>query len=409
MLLAGLTAWAADWPQWRGPDRDGVSRETGLLKQWPKEGPPLLWTVTGCGDGFSSVAVVQGVIYGTGSNKGRNYLWARREQTGELLWSLPYSDHPGEPNSTPVIDQGKAYALTRDGDLACIDLLQKKVAWRKNYGKDFAGRMMSGWGYSETPLVDDEKLICTPGADQAAVVALNKDTGTVIWKCAVPRCGGAGYASPVKMVVEGVPLYVTHLGPSGGVVGVHAQSGQLLWQYTRVSNGTANIPTVVARGPFLFCSTGYDSGAALLRLQVEGKERVRVHEVKRHPGRELQNHHGGMVLVGDYLYLGHGHNNGLPTCVDFRTGEIVWKEGRNPGGGSGSAAVIAAEGMLYFRYQNGVVVLIRASPDGLEVAGSFRQNPRSGRECWAHPVIANGRLYLRDQDYLLCYDLRARR
>lgn len=269
--------------------------------------------------------------------------------------------------------------------------------------------MMSGWGYSETPLVDGDKLICTPGADEAAVVALHKDTGEVLWKCAVPRCGGAGYASPIKVSVDGVSMYVTHLGPSGGIVGVEAANGRLLWQYTRVSNSTANIPTAVARGPYLFCSTGYDSGAALLRLRVDGPDRVRVEEVKRHPGRELQNHHGGMVLVGDYLYLGHGHNNGLPACVDFRTGQIVWKESRNPAGGNGSAAVIAADGMLYFRYQNGVVVLLKASPEGLEVAGSFRQPQRSGRECWAHPVIANGRLYLRDQDRLFCYDLRPRR
>ncbi len=414
LLLSGLVG-AADWPQWRGPERDGLSRETGLLKSWPKGGPPLLWTVKGCGHGFSSVAVSQGVIYGTGLLQGRNHLWARQEKTGELLWSTPYSEQRGEPNSTPVVHQGKVYALTRDGDLACVEARTGRVLWRKNYGKDFGGRMMSGWGYSESPLVDGDKLICTPGSDEAALVALNKDTGAVIWKCAIPRCGGAGYASPIKVTVDGVSLYVTHLGPSGGVVGVDAQSGKLLWQYTRVSNSTANIPTVVARSPYLFCSTGYDSGAALLRLRVTGPGQVQVEEVKRHPGRELQNHHGGMVLVGDYLYLGHGHNNGLPACVDFRTGEIVWKESRNPAGGgggtapSGSAAVIAAEGMLYFRYQNGVVVLLQASPDGLHVAGAFQETNRSGRECWAHPVIANGRLYLRDQDKLACYDLRARK
>lgn len=408
IAVSGIVV-AADWPQWRGPERDGVSRETDLLKSWPQGGPPVLWSVRGCGNGFSTVAVVGGSIFGTGSLQGRNHLWKRREANGELIWSIPFSEHRGEPNSTPVVHQGKVYALTRDGDLACIAADNGRVLWRKNYGKDFGGRMMSGWGYSESPLIDGEKLICTPGADEAAMVALNKDTGEVIWKCAVPRCGGAGYASPIKVTVDGVSMYVTHLGPTGGVVGVEANSGKLLWQYTRVSNGTANIPTVVARDRLLFCSTGYDSGAALLRLQVDEHKQVRVEEVKRHRGRDLQNHHGGMVLVGNYLYLGHGHNNGLPACVDFQTGEILWKESRNPAGGGGSAAVVAADGMLYFRYQNGVVVLLHATPDGLQLAGSFQETARSGRECWAHPVIANQRLYLRDQDKLVCYDLRPKK
>jgi outer membrane protein assembly factor BamB len=408
-LTLTLTLAAADWPQWRGPDRTGVSTETGLLKTWPKDGPPRVWSVTGCGDGFSTVAVVEGVIYGTGAKGGKNVAWARKEADGSEIWNVAYADGGVEPNSTPVVSGGKVHVLTARGTLACLDATTGKAVWTKSFAGDF-GASVPGWGFSESVLIDGNKLICTPGADAAAVVALNKDTGAVIWKTEVRRADAAGYASPVKATVGGVPMYITLLGQRGGVVAVHADTGKLLWQYTRVSNGTANIPTVVTRDDLVWCSTGYgDGGSALLRLKAEGKDAVTITEVKHYRSNELQNHHGGMVLVGDHLYFGHGHNNGYPACVEFKTGTIKWKENRGAAGGAGSAAVVYADGMLYFRYQNGVVVLIEANPEELNVAGSFREADRSGRETWAHPVVANGKLYLRDQDRLVCYDVKADR
>jgi outer membrane protein assembly factor BamB len=267
--------------------------------------------------------------------------------------------------------------------------------------------MMSGWGYSESPLIDEDKLICTPGGDGAAIVALNKNTGMEIWRSAVRNSGGAGYASPIKATVGRVPMYITLLGEAGGVVAVAANTGKLLWQYTGINNGTANIPTVIARDDLVWCSTGYgDGGSALLKMKAAGKDGVGVSEVKRYRSDQLQNHHGGMILVNDHLYFGHGHNAGHPACVEFKTGMIKWKEERGAAGGGGSAAVVYADGMLYYRYQNAKVVLIEATPEGLKVAGSFTQPEHSRRETWAHPVIANGRLYLRDQDKLLCFDVR---
>jgi outer membrane protein assembly factor BamB len=406
-LAITLAVSAADWPQWRGPDRTGVSKETGLLKSWPKEGPPRLWTVAGCGGGFSSIAVVEGVIYGTGSSRGKNVAWARKESDGSVIWIQEYADSNSEPNSTPVVAGGKVYVLSKDGDLACLNAKSGKPIWKKSFTADFGGRMMSGWGYSETPLIDGDKLICTPGADGAALVALNKDTGKEIWRSAIKRSGGAGYASPIKATLGQVPMYITLLGDSGGVVAVHANTGKLLWQYTQINNGTANIPTVIVRDDLVWCSTGYDDGgSALLRMKAGGTDRVNISEVKRYGSGELQNHHGGMVLVGDHIYFGHGHNAGHPACVEFKTGEIRWKEERGAASGGGSAAVVYADGMLYFRYQNAKVVLIEATPDGLKVAGSFTQPDHSRRETWAHPVIANGKLYLRDQDKLLCFDVK---
>jgi len=408
VLALTLTLSAADWPQWRGPDRTGISKETGLLKTWPKDGPPKVWTVKGCGNGFSSIAVADGVIYGTGVKGGKNIAWAKKETDGSDIWTTPYADEGGDPNSTVVVSGGKVYAMTVGGTLACLDAKGGKVDWSKSFTKDLGGKMMSGWGYSETPLIDGDKLICTPGGDNAAVVALNKNTGEVIWKSEVKATGGAGYASPIKATVGGVPMYITLLGKSGGVVAVHADTGKLLWQYTKINNGTANIPTIVTRDDLVWCSTGYgDGGSALLKLKAAGKDQVTATEVKYYKSDELQNHHGGMVLVGDYVYFGNAHNNGHPACVEFKTGEIKYKENKGAAGGGGSAAVVYADGMLYYRYQNGVVALIEATPKEMVLAGSFKETERSGRESWAHPVIANGKLYLRDQDKLSCFNIKA--
>ncbi|MFO0824988.1 MAG: PQQ-binding-like beta-propeller repeat protein [Gemmataceae bacterium] len=409
-----LSLSAADWPQWRGPDRTGVSKETGLLKVWPKDGPLVAWKVKGCGAGFSSVVVTGGVIYGTGLKDGKELLWARKESDGSEIWAKPFAENgkpggPSEgPNATPVVQGNKVYALSSGGELACLETKGGKVLWSKNFSKDFGGRMMSGWGYSETPLIDGDKLICTPGSDKAAIVALNKDTGREIWKSEIKGAGGAGYASPIKAEVGGVPMYITLLGKSGGVVAVHAATGKLLWQYTKINNGTANIPTVVTRDDLVWCSTGYgDGGSALLKIKADSKTAVSVTEVKRYSSGELQNHHGGMVLVGDHVYFGNAHNNGHPACVEFKTGDIVYKENKGAAGGGGSAAVMFADGMLYYRYENGVVALLEAAPkDKMSLVSSFKEPERSGKPCWAHPVIANQKLYLRDQDKLVCYDVK---
>jgi outer membrane protein assembly factor BamB len=262
--------------------------------------------------------------------------------------------------------------------------------------------MMTGWGYSESVLVDGDKVICTPGADDAALAALDKATGRVIWTAKVPAGGGSGYASVMPATVGGVRLYINWL--KNKLVGVAAADGRLLWEYDRLANPTANIPTVLVRGDLVFASTGYgEGGSALLKLVPAGGG-VRAEEVYHLPATKLQNHHGGMVLVGDYVYFGHGHEKGFPVCVELRTGKVVWKQDSPPG--RGSAGVLYADGNLVFRWQDGTVGLIAATPAGYKLNGSFKQTDRSGADAWSHPVIANGRLYLRDQDVLLCYDVK---
>jgi outer membrane protein assembly factor BamB len=401
-LVLAAPAAADDWPQWRGPQRDGISSEKGLLKSWPAKGPSLLWQAKGLGGGFSSVAVAGGRIFTLGRRKAGTELVALDLKDGKELWAARVGG--GDPNSTPTVDGDLVYALGRDGDLLCAEADTGKEVWRKNFGRDFGGRMMSGWGYSESPLIDGDRLVCTPGGGKAAIVALNKKTGETIWASPMPgEVGprgqdGAGYSSIVVSQACGVRQYVQLTGR--GIIAVAAEDGKPLWSYNRVANGTANIPTPIVKDDLVFCSSGYDTGAALLKVVKKG-EGLTVQEVYFLPARMMQNHHGGMVRVGDYIYCGHGHNQGHPLCLNMKTGKAAWQ---TQGPGEGSAAVVYADGNLVFRYENGVVALIEANPRGYRLKSAFR--PVSVRaQGWPHPVIANGLLYLRDQDVLMCYDL----
>jgi outer membrane protein assembly factor BamB len=403
--LLAIDAARTDWPQWRGPERDGHSADKGLLDAWPKEGPPLLWRGDGLGYGYASVSVAGDRIYTMGQVRGTVCLIALRRDSGEKIWETSLGEG-GAPNCSPTVDGDLVFGVTYEGDLVCCNANSGDVQWRKNYGRDFGGQMMSGWGYSESPLVDGDRLICTPGAQDAMLAALDKRSGEVLWKTVIDRDlgpnggDGAAYSSVVISNGGGVKQYVQLVGR--GVIGVSAADGRLLWNYNRVANGTANCSTPVISGDYVFASTGYDTGAVILQLHARGG-RVGAREVRFFEPREVQNHHGGMVLVGDYLYLGHGHNNGLPLCLHIPSGREMWRPGR--GAGTGSAAVAYADGHLYFRYENGVMALIEANPNEYRAKGSFTIASIIDKS-WPHPVIAGGCLYLRDQDVLLCYDLR---
>jgi len=402
-LPPGPVGPSGSWPSWRGPHRDGVSTESGLLDSWPAEGPPLKWQAAGLGRGYSSVAIDAGRIFTMGNlSDGCNVL-ALNFANGRRLWALRIG--AGEPNSTPTVDGDRVYALATDGVLVCLDVSNGHVAWSKNLAGDFGGKMMSGWGYSESPLVDGDRLLCTPGAKDAMIVALDKKTGKTIWKAQTPAelgsggTNGAGYSSIVISQGGGVKQYVQIVGR--GVISVRAEDGKFLWNYNRVANATANIPTPLVKDDYVFASTGYGAGAALLQLS-KSPDGVAVKEVYFLDGGKMQNHHGGMVLVGDYVYCGKGHNSGFPVCLELKTGKFAWQGGRGPG--QGSAAVIEADGNLYFRYQNGVMALIEATPKKYVLKGKFDTATKNG-EGWSHPVIVDRQLFLRDQDALLCYDI----
>jgi outer membrane protein assembly factor BamB len=420
LVLAAETSpgpQSAEWPQWRGLNRDGISPETGLLKEWPQDGPKLLWdsrTVNGkrgVGRGYSSVSVAGGKVYTMGDRGKDGYVFALDAASGKEVWATRISPGQGDgPRCTPTVDGDRVYALSRQGILVCLSTTDGSLRWSKDYKKDFDGRMMSGWDYSESPLVDGDKLICTPGGNEAALVALDKKTGDLVWKAPIEQKGnggnvGSGYASIVVTEACGIRQYITLLGRDKGVVGVAARDGKFLWNYNRMANGTANIPTPLVRDDLVFVSTGYGAGSALLRLVPSG-DGVRAEEVYFLPGGKLQNHHGGLILLGDYIYGGHGHNNGLPFCLEWKTGKLKWGPVR--GAGDESAAVAYADGHLYFRYQNGTMALVEASPQRYVLKSQFDLPKYAGQPSWPHPVIAEGKLYLRGQDTVLCYDVKQR-
>lgn len=431
--LAANAQSPADWPQWRGPKRDAICTETGLLSEWPKGGPHLLWDakkVNGgkcVGTGISSLAIADGKIYTMGdlvaehngdgdkdgkagkksNRKGDGFVFCFDAETGKEVWKTKIG--PAYPNGngagercTPTVDGHFVYVLSPYSELVKLDARDGVIQWQKNLIKEFDGRMMSGWGYCESPTIDGDKLICTPGGKKAAMVALDKTSGSVLWTCQPGADSGAGYASIVIADIGGIRQYITLLGKDLGLIGVDAASGKLLWNYAKASNGTANIPTAVVRDDYVFTSTGYNAGAALLKLIPDGKGGIRAEEQYFLKGAQLQNHHGGVVMIGDYIYGGHGNNDGRPFCLEWKTGQFAWGPERGPG--SGSAAVLYADGHLYFRYQNGTVALIEANPKAFNVKSTFEK--RIAPNDWPHPVIWHGKLYLRGEDQILCYDIK---
>jgi len=337
------------------------------------------------------------------------------EEGGKIAWTrkitdvVPKHGHDGS-RCTPSIDGERLYAIASSGKIVCLRPADGSEVWAKDFRSEWGGRMMSSWGFSESPLVDGDRVVCTPGAADAMLVAVDKLTGKEIWRTDMPASplgprgkDGAGYSSIVVSNACGVKQYVQLVGR--GLIGVRADDGKLLWHYNAIANGTANIPTPLVSGDYVFCSSGYrDGGAALLKLVPEA-DGIQAEEVYYHPANVLQNHHGQMVLKDGYVYFGNKHNSGFPVCVELSSGKIAWG-GSQRGPGSGSAAITLADGHLVFRYQSGEVALIEATPSEYRLKGSFKPEYVSRNPCWSQPVVTGGKLYLRDQDKLMCYDVR---
>jgi outer membrane protein assembly factor BamB len=412
LSISGGAVPAADWPQFRGPNRDGVCQETGLLKQWPNDGPKLLWEITGLGVGYSSVSIANGKLYtmGDGELDGKTVqlIYAYDLKTQKRLWAAPVGgSHEDGPRCVPTVDGDLVYAIGTDGNVVCVTVDSGKEVWRKNLLTDLGGASNPQWKFSESPLIDGDKLLCTPGGHKDVIAALNKKTGEVIWQCSMPDIGKngkdeAGYASIVISNGAGVKQYVQLTNE--GVVSVSAE-GKFLWGYNRVANGVANISTCVVDGDDVFTSSAYNTGAALLKLVPDGGG-VKAQEVYWLGPKQFQSHHGGFVKVGDYIYGGHNHNKGEPTCIEMKTGKIMW-HADEPGKGSG--CVLYADGHLYFRYENGLVALVEATPEKYNLKSTFTPPSRPGATgtAWAYPVISDGKLYLRHADVLFCYDVKA--
>jgi len=397
---------AADWPQWRGPQRTGVSTETGLLKDWPKAGPKLLWQRSDIGDGYGTPAVSGDHVYLI-SNRGMEseFVHTLSTKDGKSLWTTRLGN-VGNPNqqppypmarSTPTIQGDFVFAFSSDGDLACLRRADGKMVWQKNVRSEFGG-VPGTWGYAESPLVDGDVLVVTPGGPEATLLALNKKSGAVIWKSAVPGGDRAAYSSVIAVEAAGRKQYVQFLDK--GLVGVDARTGKYLWRYTQTSGGPANIATPVARGQYVYSTNSRRFGGGLVQLNATAAG-VAVEQI--YFEREMPNTLGGQVLIGDILY---GTNQEGPVAAEFLTGKVLWRDK-----GLGPGSVFYADGCLYFHGENGDVLLVEANPELYVEKGRFTPvgppKRKDARErAWSYPVVSDGRLYIRDLGQLWVYDVK---
>ncbi len=393
------TGKPGDSPQFRGPRRDGLAgRGNNISNAWPRSGPKPEWSAGDLGEGFSAVSVANGRVYTMGLVGTDEKVFSLNERDGRPGWSVStgggaYRDGTGDgPRCTPTVDGDQVYALGAFGDLVCLDARTGQRRWHKNVLKEFGGSA-GHWGICESPLIDGEKVIVTPGGRGATIVSLNKTNGNEIWKSSVPSDPGPGYASAIAVEVGGVRQYVNFT--ARGLVGVRANDGEFLWQSNSSANGTANCSAAVFHDNHVFYGSGYGTGGSCLRLESSGNT-TRAEEVYK--TKDMKNHHGGMVVVDGFLF---GCDEQILTCLNLLTGKVMWKE-RSPGKGS----ITFADGMLIVRNEEGPVTLVEANSQRYVEKGQFDQPKRSRRQAWAYPVVANGHLLLRDQETLLCYDLR---
>ena len=387
---------AADWPQWQGTDRTRISKETGLLKQWPSNGPGVVWQAGGLGSGYGSMAIAGDRVFVQGTRGGNSIVVALNRADGKEVWSKALGrrgddDRGPGPRGTPTVDGDRMYVLTENGDLACLKT-DGTAVWQRNILRDFRGSQLR-WLISESPLVDGAHVIVSPGGPGAGMVKLDKMTGKTVWQAA-ELSEPAGYSSAIAADVQGVRTYLTFTAGAG--VGVRASDGKVMFRYDRAANNVANITTPVFFDNKVFFTSAYDTGAGLVSLTAQNGS-VSASEV--YFTREMKNHHGGVVLFDGHLY---GFDDSILTCINFATGKRVWRD-RSVGKGS----VMLADGDLYLQSENNVVGLAAASPNGYQEKGRF-SIPDKGLPSWAHPVVSGGRLYVRNQDTILAYDIKAK-
>jgi outer membrane protein assembly factor BamB len=397
-VVLGISALAGDWPSWRGADRSDVQTETGLLSSWPEGGPKRLWLNKDVGMGYSGPSIVDGVLFTMGARDGKTRIIAVDAASGEEKWSASvgsiFSNSWGDgPRATPTVDGDKVYAMGGNGDLVCVNRADGKEIWRASMTA--LGGKVPGWGYTESVLVDGQQVICTPGESQGTLAALDKDSGKVIWR-STEFTEGAQYSSPIVVEHAGVRQYIQLTQKK--LAGVAAKDGKLLWS-TAWRGRTAVIPTPIYHDGHVFISSGYGVGCMLVKLG-DDQSASRVYANKA-----MKNHHGGVILYKDHLY---GYSDGAGwVCMDFKSGEMLWNDKSFNKG-----ALAIADGKMYcVQESDGTVLLADASPDGWKERGRFTLSPQSAERSekgrvWVHPVILDGKMYLRDQQYLSCYSVK---
>ena len=385
-----------EWSQWRGPNRDGISEETGLLQEWPKSGPPLAWHSNGVGNGYSSFSTSGGRLYTLGARAGVEYVIALDRATGKKVWETQNgrrfeNDRGDGPRSTPTVEGDRLYVLGGNGDLTCLEHATGKKIWSVNIVQRFGG-VNPYWGYSESPLILGDRILVNTGGRGAGIAAVSTADGSTLWR---QHNDGAGYSSPMLMRTGSLNQVIFFT--EDRAMAVDPRDGRLLWSYNKANNGTANIATPIVRGTRVFVSSDYGTGGALLDVRAAGNLAT-ANEV--YFTRDMRNHHASSVLVGDHLY---GFSSSILTSLAFDTGKPAWRD-RSVGKGS----LIFADGRLYLYSEDSVVGLAEASPTGYREHGRFTIPQQSGLPTWSHPIIAGGLLIIRDQDNVFAYNVKSR-
>ncbi|QEL16977.1 PQQ-binding-like beta-propeller repeat protein [Limnoglobus roseus] len=411
LFLSAPAVAEGDWPQWRGPNRDGKSPETGLFANWPSGGPKMTWENLKVGIGYGSPAVVGNKIYLLGGEANAagspEHALCLNLSDGKEVWRSPLKTSAGKfldgwgggGRSTPTYADGTIYVLGATGDLVALKAADGKEVWRKNLVKDFGGAIPQ-WGYSESVLIDGDTLVCTPGKG-TGMVAMNAKTGAVKWKCTEFK-DGAGYSSIIPTDVGGVRVYVQQTMENG--IGVRAKDGKLMFKVGTIGRKIAVIPTPVVADDYVFFTAGYGAGAESFKMKAEG-DKVTAEKVATY--KTLQNHHGGVIQVGDYVY-GHSDRGGW-TCLAFKKDDdnAIWQNSK-----FGKGAITYADGhFLCYEEKSGNLAVIKATDEGWKEDGQLTlpkrsKTPKGQGAIWAHPVVAHGKLFLRDFDYLFCFDLK---
>lgn len=399
-------AQESSWPQWRGPQRDGKSTETGLLTAWPEGGPRRLWLFEDCGVGFGGPAVIDGRLYIMAARDGQDYLLCLDANRGRELWATSmgeifrHEDFADGSRGTPTVVGGNVYTLSGAGTLICVRAGDGREVWRQKL-PDFGG-VVPRWGYCESVLVDDDRVLCTPGGKQGAIAAFDKSSGRLLWQ-AKEITDEAHYSSIVRAEFHGRPQYVQLMEKR--LVSVSPEDGKLLWEAPFPGGNIAVIPTPVVHGNKVLATAGYGAGCILVEIAADNTAKV------VYDNNIMKNHHGGVVLVGEHVY-GHSDDVGW-ICMNFSTGRRIWRDEESFDKG----ALTYADGLFYCLGESdgegeADVALVEPSTEGWKERSRFKLSPRSQNRktydrVWTHPVIAGGKLYLRDQEKLYCYDVKA--
>ena len=396
-----------DWSQWRGANMDGIYKESGLNLDWSQKKPSITWTFRQAGAGYASPMIVGTTLYCMGAADGSDFAFALNTQNGSLKWKQTlgkeFVENRGNgPRGSITVDGDKLYLVRGDGQIHCLAAADGRMIWQKDFKDDFGGSIMSNWGYSESPLVDGDLVICTPGGDGGTLVALNKNTGATVWRTK-EWTDQAGYSSPIVAEVHGVRQYIQQ--SSRGVAGVSAKDGKLLWKVEVPGYRTAVIPSPVYHNNTVYVTSGYQAGCTYIRLSKGAGDSFTTETV--YANRNMSNQHGGVVLMNGHIY---GYSDTPPSwvCQNLETGEIVWSDRQS---GVGKGTVLAVNDRLILLTERGTVAVVSATPDGWKEFGRMEfpersKVPSQDNATWTHVVVSHGKLYLRDHDLLFCYDLK---